>query len=136
MNSEEILELINIAKEARKYSYSPYSDFPIGAALLTNDGDVFTGTNVENASYGLTNCAERTAIFKAVSEGFKKFKAIAIVADTERPVPPCGTCRQVIQEFGNDINVIMANLKGDYQCYTINKLLPAAFERKDMENEL
>ncbi len=132
MDEVKIKRLIDIATEARDKSYSPYSGFPIGAALLTNDGEVFTGTNVENASYGLTNCAERTAIFKAVSEGYREYEAIAIVADTERPVPPCGSCRQVLQEFGNDIIVIMANLKGEHLQYTISDLLPGAFDRKDM----
>lgn len=133
MDEKQIKELIDIASEARQYSYSPYSNFPIGAALLTEEGKVFTGTNVENAAYGLTNCAERTAIFKAVSEGYNKYKAIAVVADTARPVPPCGSCRQVIQEFGDDIVVIMANLAGDYLEYPIKELLPGAFERKDMD---
>lgn len=132
MDEVKIKRLIDIATEARDKSYSPYSGFPIGAALLTNDGEVFTGTNVENASYGLTNCAERTAIFKAVSEGYREYEAIAIVADTERPVPPCGSCRQVLQEFGKDIIVIMANLKGEHLQYTISDLLPGAFDRKDM----
>ncbi len=132
MDEVKIRKLINIATVARDKSYSPYSSFPIGAALLTNDGEIFTGTNVENASYGLTNCAERTAIFKAVSEGYREYEAIAIVADTERPVPPCGSCRQVLQEFGNDIIVIMANLKGEHLQYTVSDLLPGAFDRKDM----
>lgn len=132
MDEVKIRKLINIATVARDKSYSPYSSFPIGAALLTNDGEVFTGTNVENASYGLTNCAERTAIFKAVSEGYREYEAIAIVADTERPIPPCGSCRQVLQEFGNDIIVIMANLKGEHLQYTVSDLLPGAFDRKDM----
>ncbi|MFP4660714.1 MAG: cytidine deaminase [Halanaerobiales bacterium] len=133
MDKEEAKELIEIATEAREKSYSPYSKFPIGAALLTSEGKVFTGTNIENAAYGLTLCAERTAIFKAVSEGYRKFKAIAVVADTERPVPPCGSCRQVIQEFGDNIMVIMSNLNDAYQVYTIDQLLPAAFNRKDMD---
>jgi len=132
MDKVEIKKLIDLAIEARSKSYSPYSGFPIGAALLTIDGQIFTGSNVENASYGLTNCAERTAIFKAVSEGYRKYEAIAVVADTERPVPPCGSCRQVIQEFGNNIIVIMANLKGEYLEYTVSDLLPGAFDRKDM----
>ena len=88
--------LIQEAIEARKQAYTPYSQFKVGAAVLTADGNVFRGCNIENASYGLTNCAERTAIFKAISEGEPKVKAIAIVADTEGPVSPCGACRQVI----------------------------------------
>ncbi|NLM97225.1 MAG: cytidine deaminase [Halanaerobiaceae bacterium] len=134
MDEKEIINLIQMAKNAREYSYSPYSDFPVGAALLCEDGTIYTGTNIENASYGLSNCAERTAVFKAVSEGKGEFKAIAVVADTERPVPPCGACRQVIQEFGEDVEVIIANLKGDYRSFSIKELLPGAFSRKDLEN--
>lgn len=134
MDEKEVINLIQMAKNAREYSYSPYSDFPVGAALLCEDGTIYTGTNIENASYGLSNCAERTAVFKAVSEGKGEFKAIAVVADTERPVPPCGACRQVIQEFGEDVEVIIANLKGDYRSFSIKELLPGAFSRKDLEN--
>jgi len=125
--------LLELAIEARKNSYSPYSNFPIGAALLCKNGEIYTGTNVENVSYGLTNCAERTAIFKAVSEGVREFDTMVVVADTERPIPPCGACRQVILEFGEDIQLVLANLKGDYQEYQIKDLLPGAFNRKDME---
>lgn len=132
MDQEKIKELIDTAIEARKKSYSPYSGFSVGAALLTTEGRVFTGTNVENVSYGLTNCAERTAVFKAVSEGYYKFEAVAIAADTEKPVPPCGSCRQVILEFGEDIKIIMANLKGEYLQYNIKELLPGAFNREDL----
>ena len=102
--------LLELAIEARKNSYSPYSNFPIGAALLCKNGEIYTGTNVENVSYGLTNCAERTAIFKAVSEGVREFDTMVVVADTERPIPPCGACRQVILEFGEDIQLVLANL--------------------------
>ena len=133
---EKIARLLGLAIEARKNSYSPYSNFPIGAALLCKNGEIYTGTNVENASYGLTNCAERTAIFKAVSEGVREFDTMVVVADTERPIPPCGACQQVILEFGEDIQVILANLKGDYQQYQIKDLLPGAFNRKDMENDI
>ena len=133
MDEKEIINLIQMAKNAREYSYSPYSDFPVGAALLCEDGTIYTGTNIENASYGLSNCAERTAVFKAVSEGKGEFKAIAVVADTERPVPPCGACRQVIQEFGEDVEVIIANLKGDYR-FLHKRTAAGAFSRKDLEN--
>ena len=133
MDEIKINELIEKAKDARQYSYSPYSDFPVGAALLTKEGKIFTGSNVENAAYGLSNCAERTAIFKAISEGFKDFIAMAVVADTVRPVPPCGSCRQVIQEFGEDILIIMANLNDDYYKKEIKDLLPGAFNRRDMD---
>ena len=100
MKEKEIQRLINRAIVARETSYSPYSHFGVGAALLCEDGRIYEGCNIENASYGLTNCAERTAIFKAVSEGQTKFKALAVVADTEGPCAPCGACRQVISEFG------------------------------------
>lgn len=120
-------ELIARAREARKNAYAPYSKFLVGAALLCDDGAVYTGCNVENASYGLTCCSERTAIFKAVSEGHRKFKAIAIVLDSADPPAPCGACRQVIFEFGADIRVIMATTSGGSDVKTISELLPRAF---------
>ena len=95
---KKIAHLLEIAIKARENSYSPYSNFAVGAALLCKNGEIYTGANIENVSYGLTNCAERTAIFKAVSEGNRDFDTILVVADTERPVPPCGACRQVILE--------------------------------------
>lgn len=98
MNSENE-KLIALAKEALKYSYSPYSDFAVGAALITDSGKMYTGCNIENSSYGATNCAERTAVFKAVSEGEKKIKKIAIVSSSGQKTPPCGICRQVLSEF-------------------------------------
>ena len=125
--------LIQEAIEARKQAYTPYSQFKVGAAVLTADGNVFRGCNIENASYGLTNCAERTAIFKAISEGEPKVKAIAIVADTEGPVSPCGACRQVIAEFSDDhTKVYLSNLKGDLQETSIAELLPGFFKSTDM----
>ncbi|NLJ84733.1 MAG: cytidine deaminase [Halanaerobiaceae bacterium] len=136
MVDKKTARLLELAIEARKNSYSPYSNFPIGAALLCKNGEIYTGTNVENVSYGLTNCAERTAIFKAVSEGVREFDTMVVVADTERPIPPCGACRQVILEFGEDIQLVLANLKGDYQEYQIKDLLPGAFNRKDMEYDI
>ena len=105
-------ELIAVAKKYREFSYSPYSKFKVGAAVLTKKGNVYGGCNIENSSYPVTNCAERTAIFKAVSEGEKEFEAIALIADTEGPCSPCGACRQVMGEFKID-RIIMANLKGD-----------------------
>ncbi len=130
MNKEQLLEQSKIAREN---AYVPYSKFPVGAALLAEDGTVFHGCNVENASYGLTNCAERTAIFKAVSQGVKKFKAIAIVADTEGPCAPCGACRQVIAEFcKGDMPVYLTNLKGDVLETTVAELLPGAFTPEDL----
>ena len=124
-------KLIEMAKRARENAYAPYSNFKVGAALLTEDGEIFTGANVENASYGLSICAERVAVFKAVSEGKRKFKAIAVVTDTEKPTPPCGACRQVLAEFG-DIEVIMANLKGDVKVMKLSELLPEAFTPEDL----
>ena len=123
----DMRELIEKAKRVRENAYAPYSNFKVGAAILTEDGEVYTGVNVENASFGLTVCAERVAVFKAISEGKRSFKAIAIVADTEDPVPPCGACRQVLAEFG-DMDVIMANLKGDVKIARLKDLLPHSFE--------
>ncbi|KEF38148.1 cytidine deaminase [Schinkia azotoformans MEV2011] len=127
------IALIEKAKEAREMAYVPYSKFKVGAALLTEEDDIIKGCNIENASYGLTNCAERTALFKAYSEGIKKFKALAVVADTERPVPPCGACRQVMAEFcPPNMPVYLTNLKGDIFETTVQELLPGAFTAEDM----
>ncbi|WP_216830048.1 cytidine deaminase [Alkalihalobacterium elongatum] len=129
----EKTKLMDEAMSAREKAYVPYSKFPVGAALLTKDGQVFKGCNIENASYGLTNCAERTAVFKAVSEGVHSFSAIAIVADTERPVPPCGACRQVLTEFCSaEMPVYLTNLKGNVQEITVGELLPGAFTAGDL----
>ena len=123
ITEQEIQKLIERAIVAREKTYSPYSHFGVGAALLCEDGVIYEGCNIENASYGLTNCAERTAIFKAVSEGRTKFKALAVVADTEGPCAPCGACRQVISEFEIP-RIIMANLRGDYTVVELEGLLP------------
>lgn len=131
MDSEEINTLIQFATVAREQSYSPYSNFAVGAALLCQDGTVYQGCNIENASFGMTNCAERTAIFKAVSEGHRLFQAIAIIADTEGPCAPCGACRQVMVEF-NIPTIILTNLKGHTQVYTLDELLPLSFGPKDL----
>jgi cytidine deaminase len=126
-------ELIVEAKRARERAYVPYSNFPVGAALLMEDETVYLGANIENASYGLTNCAERTALFKAYSEGNRSVKMIAVVAGTDRPVPPCGACRQVMVELcPPDTNVILTNLKGDILEMTVAELLPGAFTAEDM----
>jgi cytidine deaminase len=124
-------ELIAVAKKYREFSYSPYSKFKVGAAVLTKKGNVYGGCNIENSSYPVTNCAERTAIFKAVSEGEKEFEAIALIADTEGPCSPCGACRQVMGEFHID-KIIMANLKGDKKVVTLEAVLPFAFSEKDL----
>lgn len=131
MNNKELLK---IAEEARKHSYSPYSKFAVGAALLTKDGKVFTGCNVECASFGGTNCAERTAIFKAVSEGYKDIEAIAIASvNSEENIPtyPCAICRQVIIEFGTEIRIITGYSEGNIQECTIKDLVPHYFSASD-----
>ena len=122
MTELETQKLMDCAIKARENAYSPYSHFAVGAALLCEDGTLFEGCNIENASYGLTNCAERTAIFKAVSEGHTKFKALAVVADTEGPCAPCGACRQVMAEFKIPL-IIMGNLMGNIKIVTIEELL-------------
>lgn len=119
--------LIEVAKKYRENAYAPYSKFKVGAAVLTSSGKVFGGCNIENSSYPVTNCAERTAIFKAVSEGEKIFESIAVIADTEKPCSPCGACRQVMAEFKIP-KIIMANLKGDKKIVTLEEVLPFAFE--------
>ena len=127
-NTQE--ELIEKATKVREIAYAPFSKFKVGAAVETDDGEVFTGCNVESASYGLTVCAERVAIWKAVSEGKKKFTRIAVAADTEQLTPPCGACRQIIWEFCGDVPVIMSNLKGDVETMQMKELLPRAFDMK------
>ncbi|OCS94594.1 cytidine deaminase [Caryophanon latum] len=130
MNKEQLLAQ---SKVARENAYVPYSKFKVGAALLAKDGTVYDGCNIENASYGLTNCAERTAIFKAVSQNVREFAAIAIVADTEGPCAPCGACRQVIAEFcAPTMPVYLTNLKGDVVETTVEQLLPGAFTPEDL----
>lgn len=122
--------LIAAAKAYRSHAYAPYSKFAVGAAVLAASGRIYGGANIENASYSLTNCAERTAIFKALSEGETHLTAIAVVADTKAPCAPCGACRQVIAEFGID-RIIMANLAGDRRNATFSELLPSAFSMDD-----
>ena len=131
MTELEIQKLMDCAIKAREKAYSPYSHFAVGAALLCEDGTLYEGCNIENVSYGLTNCAERTAIFKAVSEGHIKFKALAVVADTEGPCAPCGACRQVMAEFKIPL-IIMGNLMGNIKIVTIEELLPFSFSECDV----
>jgi cytidine deaminase len=127
-------ELIERAKEARIAAHAPYSSFEVGAALVSTDGRVFTGCNIENSAYGLSMCAERVAIFKAVSEGAREFTKIAVVTDTESLTPPCGCCRQMIWEFASDgTEVILANLTGDIRAFDIKDLLPEAFDARFLE---
>lgn len=122
-------ELIRKALHAREKAYAPYSEFLVGAALQVRGGKVYTGVNVENASYGLTICAERVAVFKAVSDGTKKFRKIAIVTDTRRPKSLCGACLQVLSEFADDMEIICATLEGQKVKYTLKELLPRAFKK-------
>lgn len=126
--------LIDAARKVRLHAHAPYSGFKVGAALETADGIIVTGCNVENASYGLTICAERVAIVKAVSEGHTKFTRIAIVADTEAPTPPCGACRQILWEFGGDLEVILANLTEVKATYRMAQLLPLPFDGRLLGN--
>lgn len=137
---EEIKEkMFKKALAAQKNAYVPYSEFPLGAAVLTEDGSIYTGVNIENASFSLTNCAERSAIFTAVSQGKKKIEALLIVSSTDQPVTPCGACRQVIKEFAaGDIEVVMVTESGKELTMTSKELLPGAFSDKAMEknNEL
>lgn len=124
-------DLIALALEARKKAYAPYSRFPVGAALLAESGQVYAGCNVENASYGLSICAERVALFKAVAAGERRFKAIAVV--TETMATPCGSCRQVLAEFGEDeLQVIVADPEGQMKIYALGELLPATFTSKHL----
>lgn len=139
MNQEIKEKMFKKAKEAQKNAYVPYSEFPLGAAVLTEDGSIYTGVNIENASFSLTNCAERSAIFTAVSQGKRKIKALLIVSSTKNPVPPCGACRQVIQEFADgDIEVVMMTADGKGLTMTSSELLPGAFSNNDLvkSNEL
>jgi len=120
--------LVDAAREAREHAVAPFSGFKVGAALETADGAIVTGCNIENASYGLTMCAERVAIFKAVSDGHRAFRRIAIVADTPAPTAPCGACRQILWEFTGDSEVILANLTQETGRHRVSELLPVPFD--------
>ena len=122
--------LIDAAREARDRAIAPYSGFRVGAALLTSSGEVITGCNIENATYGLTTCAERVALLKALSEGHRTFARIAVVADTAAPTPPCGPCRQLLWEYCGDIQVVMANLTSITATLQLADLLPLPFDRR------
>ncbi len=126
--------LINKAIEAKQNSYSPYSKFRVGSALITEDDKIYTGCNIEVSSYSLTICAERNAIFKAYSEGERKFKAIALSADTVDYISPCGACRQVISDLCGNIDVILINGQGEYKIFKSSELLPLAFGDKELNN--
>src|SRR5262249_5199852 len=120
--------LIDAARAVRLRAHAPYSRFLVGAALETVEGKIITGCNVENATYGLTVCAERVAVFKAISEGEGGFTRIAVVADTQEATPPCGACRQILWEFGGDLEVILANLQGETARFRLKDLLPYPFD--------
>lgn len=129
-------ELVTIARHAQQRAHAPYSHFPVGAALLTSKGRIYTGCNIESSSYSLTICAERTAIFKAVSEGERKFKAIALVSNDPEFTPPCGACRQVLWDLAGNIDVVMANPKGKVKTIKLKQLLPHAFDGKNLTRTL
>jgi cytidine deaminase len=130
LSDESLQQLIETAKKARLQSIAPFSNFLVGAALKTEEGKVYMGCNVESASYGLTVCAERVAIWKALSEGERRFTELAIVADTGSLTPPCGTCRQIIWEFAKNATIVLGNLRGETQIVSIRELLPRAFDAR------
>ncbi|AZV44431.1 MULTISPECIES: cytidine deaminase [Peribacillus] len=130
MNQQQLIEE---AKLAREKAYVPYSKFKVGAAVLTKDGKVYHGCNIENAAYSMCNCGERTALFSAYGHGDREFQMLAVVADTDGPVSPCGACRQVIAELcDKDMKVLLTNLKGDVKEITVEALLPGAFSAEDL----
>ena len=138
VDNRQEMELLAAAKKVMQQAYVPYSNFRVGAALLDHNGHIHSGCNVENAAYGPTNCAERTALFRAIADGLKpgQFMAIAVIGDTEQPITPCGVCRQVLIELCSpDMLVIMSNLKGDIARTTVAELLPGAFTNADLNKE-
>ncbi|XP_067659021.1 cytidine deaminase-like [Haliotis asinina] len=134
-SEEQLQKILKACHEMKEMAYCPYSKFPVGAALLTEDGTMFTGCNVENASYGLSICAERTAIVKAVSEGHRKFTAIAIASDMKEMIVPCGVCRQSLAEFGVNWDVYMTKPDMTYTVMKVKELLPLAFVPTDLQSE-
>lgn len=132
----DVRQLVEMAAKAKEYAYVPYSNFRVGAALLTKSGKIYTGCNIENASFGATNCAERTAIFKAVSEGERNFEAIAVNSDMESFTFPCGICRQVMVEFARNLKVYVSNKNGEYKEYIISQLLLEGFTKDDMKEQI
>jgi cytidine deaminase len=129
------LALLAMARRAGRKAYAPYSKFRVGAALLAGDGRVFTGCNVENASYGLSQCAERNAVARAVAEGCRDFRAIAVASDRPEPASPCGACRQVLAEFNRRMKVITAGRKGGVSATRLDRLLPSAFGPEDLRKK-
>jgi len=128
MTNEDRAILIKAATQAREHAHAPYSHFRVGAALRAKSGRIFTGCNIENSTFGLTLCAERVAVFKALSEGERAFDAVAVVAETERLTPPCGACRQILWEFCRDAEIVLANLSGQIEVRRISDLFPEAFD--------
>ena len=120
--------LTDAALKARENAHAPFSNFKVGAALIDNSGGIHTGCNIENATYGLTLCAERVAVFKAISEGVREFRRIAVAADTETLTPPCGACRQILWEFCGDIEIVLVNLHGKSEVVRLQELFPRAFD--------
>ncbi len=125
-------DLIAAARQARRNAHATFSNFKVGAALETGNGSIVTGCNVENATYGLTICAERVAMFKAISEGHRTFRRVAVVADTQIPTPPCGACRQILWEFGGDLEVLIANLRRHIATHRLADLFPLPFDARHL----
>ncbi len=136
MTKKDYKDLAKIARRAKEFAHAPYSNFRVGAALLSKNGRVFTGCNVENSSYGLTICAERTAIFKAYSEGVTDFTAIAVVSDDPDFTPPCGACRQVLMDLAGNIDFVMVNRSNKLKVLTLKSLMPLAFTSKNLMRNL
>jgi cytidine deaminase len=134
LDETALQRLIDTARRSQEAAYTPYSNFPVGAAVLTLTGEIFSGCNIENASFGATICAERVAIFQAVSAGQRRFTALAVIADTPEPVAPCGLCRQVLAEFSPDCRVVMANLAGQWRLVELRELLPFTFRLPPRES--
>ena len=126
----DVEELVKLAAAARENAYAPYSNFNVGAALATPNGKVYTGCNVENATYGLTVCAERVALWKAISEGEREFTAVAVVTASDPPATPCGACRQLLWEFCGDVEVTLSSTQGARESHRLADLLPHAFDRR------
>ena len=130
MPGSDARALIAAARRARRHAHAAFSGFKVGAALETSDGTIITGCNVENATYGLTICAERVAMFKAISEGHRRFRRVVVVADTAAPTPPCGACRQILWEFGGDLQIVLANLHAETGRHALKDLLPLPFDAR------
>ncbi len=128
----ELRQLVAAARRARRHARASYSNFKVGAAIEAADGTIITGCNIENATYGLTMCAERVAMFKALSEGHHKFRRVVVVADAARPTPPCGACRQILWEYGGDLEVVLANTRRETGRYQLSDLLPLPFDQRSL----